>query len=157
MGNVLILAAGIGFVAGLRSMTAPAAVSWAAYFGLLDLHSSPLAFMGSTAAVVIFSILAVAEYVADKLPRTPSRTRPGPLIGRIVMGGLAGACISVSGGQSLLEGAVLAGIAAIIGALAGYEARKRLVSGLKGRDTPIAVVEDLVALCLAYLIVSSGL
>jgi uncharacterized membrane protein len=66
---ILILAAGIGFVAGLRSLTAPAAVSWAAHLGWLDLQGSPLAFMGSTAAVAIFSMLALAELVADKLPR----------------------------------------------------------------------------------------
>ena len=76
---VLILAAGIGFVAGLRSLTAPAAVSWAAHLGWLDLQGSPLAFMGSMAAVAIFSILALAELVADKLPTTPNRTTPGPV------------------------------------------------------------------------------
>ncbi len=154
MGNVLILAAGIGIVAGLRSMTAPAAVSWAAGVGWLDLHGTPLAFMGSRAAVAIFSLLAVAEYVADKLPRTPSRTKPGPLIGRIVMGGLAGACLSVSAGQSLLSGAVVGGIGAVIGAFLGYEARRRLVSGLKTKDLAIAIPEDLIALGLAYWIVS---
>jgi uncharacterized membrane protein len=148
------LAAGIGFVAGLRSMTAPAAVSWAACFGWLNLHGSPLAFMGSTAAVAIFSVFALLEYVADKLPRTPNRTRAGPLIGRILMGGLAGACIGVSAGQSLLGGAVLGGVGAVIGAYAGYEARRRLVSALKAKDVVVAVAEDLVAIGLAYLIVS---
>jgi uncharacterized membrane protein len=41
----------------------------------------------------------------------------------------------------------------VIGAFAGYQARKRLVSGLKVRDIVVAVLEDLVALGLAYLIV----
>jgi uncharacterized membrane protein len=148
------LAAGIGFVAGLRSFTAPAAVSWAAHLGWLDLQASPLAFMGSTAAVAIVSILALAELVADKLPRTPSRTKPGPLIGRIVMGGLAGACISVSAGQSLIAGAVLGGIGGVVGAFAGYQARTRLVRGLNVKDVLVAIPEDLVAIGLAYLLVS---
>ena len=154
MTSFLLIALGIGIVAGLRSLTAPAAVSWAAHLGWLDLHGSPLAFMGSTATVAILSLLAVAEYVADKLPGTPSRTRPGPLVGRIVMGGLAGACLSVSAGQSLLVGAVLGGIGAVIGAFAGYEARRRLVSGLKVKDVFVAIPEDLVAIGLAYLLVS---
>ena len=152
--GVLALAAGIGIVAGLRAMTAPAAVSWAACLGWLDLQGSPLAFMGSGIAVAIFSLLAVFEYVADVLPRTPNRTKPGPLIGRIILGGLAGACISVSGGQSLLAGALLGGAGAVIGAFAGYEARRRLVESLKVKDLLIAIPEDLVAIGLAYLFVS---
>ncbi|MBA3759592.1 MAG: DUF4126 family protein [Gemmatimonadales bacterium] len=149
-----LFAAAIGFVAGLRSLTAPAAVSWAAHVGWLDLHGSPLAFMGSTAAVAILSILALAEYVADLLPQTPSRTQPGPLMARIVMGGLSAACLSVSAGSSVLLGAVVGGIGGVIGAFAGYEARRRLVRGLKVKDAVIAILEDLVALGLAYLIVS---
>jgi uncharacterized membrane protein len=152
--KLFALATGIGFVAGLRSLTAPAAVSWAAHLGWLDLHGSPLAFMGSTAAVVIFSILAVAELVADKLPMTPSRTTPGGLIVRVVMGALAAACLSVSAGEPVLMGAALGGIGGVIGAFTGYELRRRLVRGLKVKDAVIAILEDLVALGLAYLIVS---
>jgi uncharacterized membrane protein len=152
--NVLLLSFGIGIVAGLRSLTAPAAVSWAAFLGWLHLEGTPLAFMGSTAAVVIFSILALAEYVADKLPRTPNRTRPGPLMGRIVLGGLAGASLSVSAGRLLVAGLVMGGIGGLIGAFAGYEFRRRLVSGLKFKDMIIAVLEDLIAIGLALLIVS---
>ncbi len=37
----------IGVVAGLRAMTAPAAVSWAAALGLLKLQGTPLAFLGA--------------------------------------------------------------------------------------------------------------
>jgi uncharacterized membrane protein len=151
---VLLLALGIGFVAGLRSLTAPAAVSWAAHLGWLNLQGSPLEFMGSTAAVAIFSILALAEYVADKLPRTPNRTTAGPLMGRIVMGSLAGACIAVSGAQSLLAGMVLGGLGGVIGAFVGYELRRRLVSGLKVKDLVIAIPEDLLAIGLAYFLVS---
>lgn len=150
----MINAIGLGIVAGLRSLTAPAAVSWAAYLGWLDLAGSPLAFMGSLAAVIIFSLLALGEYVADKLPRTPARIEHGPLIGRIVLGGLAGACLTVSAGQSLLAGAVLGGIGAVIGTFGGYEIRKRLVSGLKVKDVVVAISEDVVAIVLAYLLVS---
>jgi uncharacterized membrane protein len=152
--SLYLLALAIGFVAGLRSLTAPAAVSWAARLGWLDLHGSPLAFMGSTAAVAILSFLALAEYVADKLPQTPNRTSPGPLIARIVMGGLSAACLGVAAGSSVFLAAALGGIGGVIGAFAGYELRRRLVRGLKVKDVVIAVLEDLVAIGLAYLIVS---
>lgn len=150
----MINALGIGIVAGLRSFTAPAAVSWAACLGWLNLHGTALQFMGSRVAVVILSLLALAEYVADKLPRTPNRTKPGPLTGRIVMGGLTGACLTVAAQQSLLAGAVLGGVGAVIGAYGGYQIRRRLVSGLRVKDIVIAIPEDLVAIGLAYLFVS---
>jgi uncharacterized membrane protein len=151
--SVYVLAAGIGFVAGLRSLTAPAVVSWAAYLGWLRLEGTPLAFMGSIAAVAILSLLALAEFVGDVLPKTPSRTSPGPLGARIVLGGLSGACICASGNQSIVAGTVLGGIGGVVGAFAGYQARKRLVQGLAVKDIFVAVPEDLVAIGLAYLIV----
>jgi uncharacterized membrane protein len=150
--NLLPLA--IGFVAGLRSMTAPAAVSWAACLGWIDLHGSPLQWMGSGIAVAVFSVAALAELVADKLPKTPSRTAPGPLIGRIVLGGLAGAGLGISATGSWLMGAVLGGLGAVIGAFAGYEIRRRLVRALGAKDPIVAVVEDLVAIGLAYAVVT---
>jgi uncharacterized membrane protein len=151
---VFALALGIGIVAGLRSLTAPAAVSWAAHLGGLNLHDSPLAFMGSTPAVVIFSLLAIAEYVADLLPTTPRRTTPGPLIARIVMGGLSGAGLCASAGRSLLVGAALGGVGGVIGAFTGYEGRTRLVQALKVKDRVIALSEDVIAIVLAWLFVS---
>src|SRR6478672_1295828 len=104
---VFVLALGIGIVAGLRSLTAPAVVAWGAHLGWLNLHDSPLAFMGSTAAVAILSVLALGELIADKLPMIPKRTAPAPLIARAVTGGLCGACLCASAGQSLIAGALL--------------------------------------------------
>lgn len=63
-GFALLLALGIGVVAGLRSMTAPAIVAWAAHLGWINLAGSHLAFMGSTWAVGIFTLGALAEFVA---------------------------------------------------------------------------------------------
>jgi uncharacterized membrane protein len=148
------LAFGIGVVAGLRTFTAPAAVSWAAYLGWLNLQGSPLAFMGSTVAVAILSLAAIGEYVNDVLPKTSSRTKPGPLVARIVTGGLSGACLCASANQSLIVGAVLGSAGGVIGAFAGYQARTRLVSGLKVKDILIAIPEDLVAIAIGYCLVS---
>jgi uncharacterized membrane protein len=147
------LALAIGFVAGLRSMTAPAAVSWAARLGWIDLNGSPLHWMGSGVAVAVFSVAAVAELVADKLPTTGRRTAPGPLIARIILGGLAGACLAISARGPWLAGGVLGGVGAVIGAFAGYETRRRLVRALGVKDAAVAIVEDLVAIGLAYLVV----
>jgi uncharacterized membrane protein len=152
--EVLLLAFLIGIVAGLRSLTAPAVVSWAAHRNWLNLHNTSLSFMGSTAAVVIFILLALVELVADQLPSTPSRTKPVGLIARIVLGGLSGACVAVAGAQSSALGAVLGAVGGVAGAFAGYEVRTRLVRALKVPDFVIAVLEDAVAIGGGLLIVS---
>jgi uncharacterized membrane protein len=153
MNHVLLLAVVIGIVAGLRSLTAPALVSWAAHLGWLNLQGTPLAFMGSTVAVGIFTLLAIVELVGDVMPKTPARTTPVPLIARIVMGGLSAACLYAAAGQSLVVGAVLGAIGAVIGTYAGYHIRKALVNGLKVKDIMIALPEDIVAIVVAYLVV----
>lgn len=151
---VLAFAFGIGIVAGLRSLLAPAAVSWAVYLGWLSLHNSPLAFMGSTVAVATFSLLAIGELIADLLPIIPKRTALAPLVARVLTGGLCGVCLCVSVNHSPLIGALLGGVGGVMGAFTGYEVRRRLVSSLKIKDIFIALAEDLVALGLAWLFVS---
>src|SRR5438874_13476783 len=84
---VLLLALLIGGVAGLRTFTAPAVVSWAASLGWLPLAGTPLAFMGSVWAVGILTVLAFVELVIDQLPSAPSRKAPGGFGARIVSGG----------------------------------------------------------------------
>ena len=136
-------------------MTAPAVVAWGAHLGWLNLHGSPLAFMGSTTAVAIFSLLALGELVADKLPMIPKRTAPAPLLARIVTGGLCGACLCAAAGQSLVTGALLGGIGGgVLGAFLGYSIRRRLVNDLRVNDFVFAVCEDVVAVSLALFLVS---
>lgn len=154
MSYVFALAAGIGIVAGLRCLTAPAVVGWAAHLGRLDLHDSRLAFMGSAVVVAIVSLLAIGEYVGDLMPNAPNRTSALPLIARIITGGLSGACLCTSVGQSPLAGVAAGAIGGVIGAFVGYEARTRLVRGLKIKDAFVAIPEDLLAIGLGWLLVS---
>ena len=74
--TALVLSMLIGVIAGLRAMTAPAAVSWAARLGWLNLAPTGLAFLGYAYTPWIFTALALAELVTDQLPTTPSRTVP---------------------------------------------------------------------------------
>jgi len=152
--QVLLLALLIGVVSGLRSVTAPAVVAWGAHLSWLNLHNTALSFMASTAAVVMFTLLALVELIADKLPSTPSRTEPVGLIARILLGGLSGACVAVSGAQSIVVGAVLGAVGGVAGAFAGYQARTRLVKALKVPDFVIALLGDAVAIGGGLLIVS---
>ena len=154
MNYVFAFALGLGFTAGLRSLSPPAVVAWAAYLGWLNLSHSPLAFMGSTTAVVIFSILAVVELITDLLPQTPKRTAAAPLIARILIGALCGASLCGAGNQPLIIGTILGAVGGLIGAFAGYKIRIELVSALNIKDIFIALVEDLVTIGLACFFVS---
>lgn len=143
---VLLLAFLIGLVAGLRSLTAPAVVAWAAHLHWLNLEHTPLALLGSTAAVAVFTLAALVELVADKLPKTPSRTAPAGLIARFVFGALSAAALAATAGQSLALGAVLGAAGGLAGAFAGYQARTRSVKALSAPDYAVALLEDAVAI-----------
>jgi uncharacterized membrane protein len=140
-----VLAFLIGVVAGLRSMTAPAVVSWAARLGWLHLENTGLAFLGYAFTPWVLSLLAIGELIADKLPKTPSRKAPSGFIARLVTGSLCGAAIGAAS-QGLIGGLVAGLIGAVAGTLGGYEARTRLVKATGGKDMPIALLEDAVAI-----------
>jgi uncharacterized membrane protein len=150
---ILLLALLIGIVAGLRAMTAPAAISWAAHLGWLHLGDSWLAFLGYALTPWIFTLLAIVELVTDQLPSTPSRKVPVQFGARIVMGALCGAAIGISGGLAI-GGAVAGVIGAVVGTLAGADIRGRLARSF-GQDRPAAIIEDVVAIVAAFLIVAA--
>ena len=149
--SLYVLALLIGVVAGLRSMTAPAAVSFGARFGYLRLSQTPLAFLGGSVAPYVLLVCALGELVADKLPKTPSRKAPVGFGARIFTGGLSGAAIGASGG-SLVAGLAFGIVGAVLGTLGGAAARGRLAQAF-GRDTPAALLEDVVAIGGAALLV----
>ncbi len=157
---MLLLAFFLGLVTGLRSMTGPAVLAWAAHRNWLNLHNTPLSFMTSTWAMVIFLFAAVGELVADQLPSTPSRTKPPGLIARIVFGGLCGVGMaaagsqSAAGPQSLVVGGIVGIAGALVGTYGGHAARVRLVQSLHVTDFIVATVEDVVAIGGGLFIVS---
>lgn len=144
----------IGFVAGLRTVTPPAALAWAAHLGWINLTGTRLAFLGSIIAVGLFTAGALGEYVTDQLPSTPARTVPVQLGARIVMGGFCGSALALAAGQSVLLGIVLAMVGAVAGTYGGYHARTGLVRSLKVPDFAVGVPEDLIALGAAFFIAS---
>jgi uncharacterized membrane protein len=140
---VLLLALGIGVIAGLRSLTAPAVVAWAAYLKWINLSGHWVSWVGNLITVIIFTVLALGELVLDKQPKTPARTAPPSFGARIVLGAFSGAVIGTAWGytwSALGAGA----IGAVLGTLGGYQARTRLAAA-HARDLPIALLEDAVA------------
>ena len=143
----------IGVITGLRSMTGPAAVSWAAHLGWIDLSSTPLAFLGYSATPYILSLFALGELIVDKLPKTPSRKAPPGFIARVVLGTFSGCALLMGIGQPAIVGAVLGCAGAIAGTLGGYEARTRLVRALNLPDIVIALLEDAIAIVVGLFVV----
>lgn len=148
---VYVLALLIGVVAGLRAMTAPAVVSWAAHLGWINLDGTWLAFLGHAWAPWILTVLAIAELIGDQVPTTPSRTVPIQFATRVLTGALSGAAIGVAAG-SWSAGAIAGAIGAVIGTLGGRAFRARLAAAF-GRDRPAALIEDAIAIGGALLIV----
>ena len=135
----------IGLFAGLRSLTAPAVTAWAVHLGRLT-PERPLSLIGSVPSVAIFTLLAIIELVADKLPNTPNRTGSRGLTARILTGALTGACVAAGAAQGPLLGGVIGAVGGVVGCFGGYQARTRLVKALGTRDINIALVKDLVAI-----------
>jgi uncharacterized membrane protein len=114
----------------------------------LHLTGSRLAFLGSTSAVWISTALALTELVLDKLSWIGARTKPGPLIDRLIMGALSGAALGST------WGAISGAAGALVGTYGGYYARHWIVANLKVPDIAVALVEDALAVGGALLIVS---
>lgn len=148
-------AALLGFDAGLRSIAplailalrqpdAPRIAGWKRWY--------PMRHGWSRAALVV---AGAGELVADKLPETPPRIKPGPLAGRAVMGGIAGLAIASSrhGLPAYLVGMTVGAGGAIAGSYAGYHARKAIVDQTGLPDPAIALGEDAIAMTLGWVTV----
>jgi uncharacterized membrane protein len=138
--DVYLLALLVGIFAGFRTMAAPAAVSWAARIGALDLQGTSLAFLGHALTPWIFTAFALGELVVDQLPSTPSRKAAAPFVGRVASGGLCGAALGISAGSAGV-GLLLGVFGAALGTLGGYELRRRLAAKFR-KDRPAALLED---------------
>lgn len=137
----------------MRSLTPPVVTAWAVHFGLLKpVH--PFSWIGSWPSVIIFTILAIGELVADKFARTGPRTAPPGLIARIVMGALTGVTMAASTGNAFGIGALLGIAGAIAGTFVGFKLRTGIVKALQIPDLPVALMEDLIAIGGSLLIVA---
>lgn len=146
VGVVLVLCLLLGVACGLRSLTPPAVVCWAAHLGWLDLTGTHLAFLGNLIAVIIFTLLAIGELIGDKTSKIGPRTAPGAFGARIIMGALCGASLAIAGSASLAIGAVAGAVGAAAGTFAGFAVRHALTAPGRLPDLPVALLEDLITI-----------
>jgi uncharacterized membrane protein len=136
-------ALGLGAIAGSRSMAAPAALSRAVSDGRIDgLEDTPFAALGSPGVSTALRIMEIGEFIVDKLPLTPSRTSPPPLLGRMASGALVGAALFASQGRRTVTGGVLGAASALASAYAGERLRLQTARKLGMPDPVVALLED---------------
>lgn len=149
MPSTLLLAAGLGAVSGLRSMTGVAMLSRELSHRRRRGRSGLLRMLTTPPTASLLAVAAAGELMADKLPMIPARISPLPLAGRAAMGAAAGAAVAQSRRDSAVAGALIGGVAAVAGAFAGYHARRMAGQRLSLPDGVVAAAEDGVALTAA--------
>ena len=110
-------AIGIGTIAGLRSMTAPAVVSLAVNREWINKPTNSLALLANRKTAYLLSALAIGELVVDKLPTTPNRTEPLSLTARVATGAFSAVALTRSKNCAVVA-ALLGGLSAVAGAFA---------------------------------------
>ena len=141
---------GIGFVAGLRSMAAGAALAWAAALGRSRAGWIP---DGVRSSRGLLTAAALAEMAGDKMPFAPDRRIAPSFLVRLVLGAVGGAALAGRGASP--TNAALAGVAgALTGTLLGRAARGG--EPLSGGGWARGLAEDAVAAGLAAALVRSA-
>ena len=143
-------AASAGIATGMRGTMAFTAIAYAARLGNFSLRDHRLdRVLRAKPALPVLGLAALGELVVDKLPMTPSRLEPGPLAGRLVGGGLAGALASRGRGGSPVAGAIV-GVAAALTSSWIFNRGRAWVGTRTGIPDPIvAVGEDSLAIAAA--------
>jgi uncharacterized membrane protein len=142
----------IGVFTGLRTISPIALVARATRKGALA-TKGPLFHLGEPRVAGALAVAAGLELIADKLPWTPRRTLPPSLIGRTIMGGVAGACLA-RGGSQIATHAIAGALGGIAGCFGGYILRKQAVERLQTRDLYVALVEDAITIGGASTVIS---
>ena len=137
---------GIGLVTGMRSMTACAALTWAASQGRTRGNAIP----GGPVARTLSSTAALAEMAGDKMPFAPDRRIPPSFALRLVIGAISGWALA-GRAASPTTGALAGAAGAIAGTLLGRSARGGDNRSASGQARGLS--EDVVAAGLAALVV----
>jgi uncharacterized membrane protein len=153
--KTLSLAAGLGAIAGMRSFSAPLALSQAARNDSLNLAGTPLSLLGSANGAHVTAALALGELIADKTPFIPNRTDPPSLVARFASGALAGASIAISRKQGWIAAALIGGATAIGATFAAFELRRRAGEVSDLPDIVWALAEDAIVIGSAFALVSA--
>ena len=141
----------MGFITGMRTMTPIAVLCWFAWLKLLPVDGSWAWWCGVLGVAMLFTVLALAEYVADKMGKSPRPTRPTVLVVRFFFGGLVGAILASGLDASGVEGVILGVLGALVGAFAAYQLRHQLTRRIGCKMWQVTLTEDVFAIAAAIL------
>ena len=146
--DLIIRTAALGVVAGMRSMMPLALLNWTNPPAEGEDTSLAARLSNLPAARISVTTAALGEIIADKLPNTPSRIKPGPFLGRIAIGGQVGSTMFRRANKSAIMGAAIGAAGATLGTLIGYYSRTALDKNTQAPDTVWAITEDIIAFSL---------
>ncbi len=148
--RTMVDVAKLGAACGLRSMSPMMALAWATWSGQRSFPSGSLyALLANRGIVTAVTLMSAGEMIGDKLPFTPARVTPGPLLFRVGVGGLAGMARCVADEERPLLGAAIGATTAAATAVVAYWQRVTLARA--GIPSPLSgLVEDGLALYLAF-------
>ena len=153
--DLIIHTAALGVVAGMRSMIPLALLDWTKPAAEGEDNSLVSRLSNLPAARISVTTAALGEIIADKLPNTPSRIKPGPFLGRIAIGGQVGSTMFRRANKSAIMGAAIGATGATVGTLIGYYSRTTLDKTTKVPDPVWGVTEDIIAFSLGLFAVRS--
>ncbi|WP_051978159.1 DUF4126 family protein [Edaphobacter aggregans] len=145
----------LGFIAGMRAMTAMAAMCWFAFAGQLPLAGSWAWWCARLPVAIAFTLLALLEYAADWRSWIPRLTHPAVLITRLFFAGLAGAIVASALNASGVEGVILGVLGAIVGALCTHLLHQEAIRHPGLTSWHVTLAEDIFA--IGATIVSLGI
>ena len=144
--NYFFTTAVLGSLSGMRSLSGLALVAYMLSRKpskrLQDSHL-PIKYIQTRAASHVLAGMAFSELLGDKLPTAPNRIVAPLLAGRFAMGGLTGATLFKTKGNSVFSGALLAGACAVAAAYTSFYLRKAATGPGKLSNFTAGFIEDL--------------
>lgn len=141
--NATIQALGLGAIAGMRAVAAPALLS---HYLNNDpagaLYNTPLRYLQRPLVATSLKFLAGAELIGDKLPLTPNRISPPQLAFRVLSGAVVGATVAGANEKPKVTGAMLGVLGALAASFGFFYLRKKVgqESGLP--NMALGLIED---------------
>ncbi|MFD2515356.1 DUF4126 family protein [Pontibacter locisalis] len=149
--NYIWKTVGLGAVAGMRAMSAPAILSnELSKIPTAHLSHSPLHYLQSGPVSTGLKLMAATEMLGDKIPRIPDRISPPSLLIRAASGAVVGATLFTANKDKAVKGALLGALAAVAATYGSFYLRKTVTEHTSFPDSFSGAIED-------ALMLSSGL
>lgn len=147
------LAAGLGMIAGMRSVAAPWLFSDQAIRRGADLRGTPFALLAARPVRALLLAGMLFEMgVIDQLPGMHPRTDPLPLAGRVLSGATVGAAVCVQGRCPLLLGALIGAGTAFLSSHGFYRLRRAAFEHRHVPNLAAGLIEDAAVVALGLSI-----